>query len=297
MTPVEPLSRSAQTPAERLVAQAASVPPRPIDRAGWDEVASLAALRPRRDWRLVPAFIAAVGVGAALVLVLQPSPAPSPVQFVASPGAKWSQQRPDEVQLTQGQLRLAHASPRLVRVVTPHVQVEARRSRFLAEVITAGTSIVVEEGEVIVRAGGETRTLRKGESLVWPPAPTIPAGLLESEAPAASTCEQAGPERHDCLEREALGATLDAQAALYELGVLEAARGRPDAAIAAWQRSLDRFPDGVLHPEVRLRLLVELVRARRFADAARVAAEFERRCTADPRLDDVRLLEARLPRE
>ena len=65
--------------------------------------------------------------------------------------------------------------------------------------------------------------------------------------------------------------------------MLEAKAGRSDGAIDAWRQSLKRFPDGVLHPEVRLALLVELVRARRFAEAEVVAREFEVACADDPR--------------
>lgn len=298
MSPLQPLSQSAATPAEQLVARAASVAPGAVDLARWDEVVALAALRRQSRWRLVPAFVASVALGAALVLVLRPAPPPPPrVELVASPGTSWSQVSTQAVALRSGQLRVARASPERVRIETPHAVLEASRARFLAEVIASGTSLVVEEGEVVLRAGAETRVVHAGESLVWPPAPVIPAALLEAApGPTETQCASAGSARRSCLEAEARASTLDAQAALFELGSLESSAGRSGAAIDAWRESLRRFPDGVLHPEVRLKLLVELVRARRFEEAGTAAAEFERACATDARLEDVRALAATLPR-
>ncbi len=74
---------------------------------------------------------------------------------------------------------------------------------------------------------------------------------------------------------------------LYELGVLELKQGNRADALAAWTTSLSRFPSGVLHPEVRLALLVELTKERRFTEALSVARAFETACADDPRLGDV----------
>jgi hypothetical protein len=52
----------------------------------------------------------------------------------------------------------------------------------------------------------------------------------------------------------------------------------------------------VLHPEVRLALLTELVRSGHNDEALREAAEFERLCPRDGRLADVRKLAAELTR-
>lgn len=292
-----PLSRTATTEAETLIARAASVKPKPVDLAQWDEVVALAAVRPRRDWRLVPAFAVSLALGLGLVFLATPKREPLPaVQLVASSDAKWTQQSASLVVLTRGRMRVNEPSPVLVRLETPHVTLEAQRSRFLAEVIASGTSLVVEEGEVILRAGSVTRVVRAGESLVWPPAPTIPQALMENApAPAEARCANAGSGRRDCLATEALGSSLEAQAALYELGALEASEGHVEAAISAWEQSLARFPDGVLHPEVRLKLLVELVRARRFSEAAKVADGFEQAASGDPRVEDVVSLRRRLP--
>lgn len=294
-TRLEPLVKTARTDAERLVARAAEVPPATVDLAAWDELVAVAATRPRRDWRLVPAFLASVAAGVVLVTGAFPGRAPvEVVELVVSADTRWSHEQAGVVRLTAGQLRVGRAAGRKVRVETPHVVLEATRSRFLAEVVASGTSLLVEEGEVTVRAGGQVRVVRAGEALVWPPLPEIPAALLEEHALAARCVGPDVVARRACLEAEALGATLEAQAALFELGALESTAGHSARAVAAWEASLARFPDGVLHPEVRLKLLVELVRARRFADASSVAAQFEQECAGDARLEDVRALAATL---
>lgn len=300
MTPFPPLSQTAATEAERLVAHAASVTARPIDKASWDELMARAAMQPRRDGRLIPAFLVAVAVGVAVVLLVAgegprssrgESRDPPGVQLIASAGAKWTQLSPSTVTLSTGRLAMTKAEPMPVRIETPHAVIEARMSRFLAEVIRSGTALSVDEGEVVLRSGSVTRVVRAGEALVWPPAPQIPARLLETAAVAEPRCAGSPDgERRGCLQAEAAASSLDAQAALYELGVLEAKSGRSESAIEAWQQSLTRFPEGVLHPEVRLALLVELVRARRFAEAEVVAREFETACPDDPRRGEVATL-------
>lgn len=294
---LEPVAKNPATEAERLIALAATVPPREVDRARFDELLAVAAAPPRRDWRLVPAFAASIALGALVVSVLRPAapPPPPPVELVASADARWTQASASVVSLSTGQLRVARPSTQPVRIETPHVVLEATLARFLAEVTSTGTTLHVDEGEVVLRAGSERRVVRAGEEVVWPPAPVIPAALLEPAVGSTEArCASAGEGRRSCLEAEAGESSLDAQAALFELGALEAQAGRSREAVAAWQRSLERFPDGVLHPEVRLRLLVELVRARRFSDAAEVAAAFEAHCADDARLADVRALAANL---
>ncbi len=297
MTNFPPLSKTATTEAEQLVARAASVTPRPIDAASWDEVVARSAMRPTRDARLIPAFMLAVAAGVGVVLLISrpaPLPAAQPgLQLVASAGTKWKQSSPTTVVLSAGRMSMVRAGE--VRIETPHATIEAHQSRFLAEVISSGTSLIVEEGEVVLRAGSITRIVRAGESLLWPPSPEIPARLLETPPVVEERCSTSPVgERRGCLEAEAATSSLDAQAALYELGVLEAKSGRSERAIDAWNQSLRRFPEGVLHPEVRLALLVELVRARRFAEAEIAAQAFEKACADDPRRAEVGTLRALL---
>lgn len=284
--------------AARLFALAASTPAAQVDLRGWDDVVRAASSR--RDWRLVPAFGASLVAGALLVVALRPSPPAAPAKeapvLVASANALWATQPSGVVRLEAGRLSVQRATSARVVLQTPHATIEASGARFLAEVTAGGTTLVVEEGEAVLRARDTTRQVRAGETLVWPPAPTIPAPLTTSTAPASTVCADPTVSRLDCLRAEAKGEGLTAQAALYELGVFEAKRGNRDDALAAWTASLSRFPDGVLHPEVRLALLVELVQARRFTEAAAVAQGFEAACADDPRVGDVRRLRESLAR-
>lgn len=293
--------RDGGSDAARLVSLVAGVAPRPVDRASWDDVLARAAA-PRRDWRLVPAFAVSVLAGALLVVagraVMAPEPAAPPAAMAhtspvltPSPGARFSHGPSERVVLTEGRLAIAALGPAAVHLETPQVQLEAHHARFLAEVIQGGTRVSVEEGEVVVRTPAGAQTLVAGESTVWPPAPEIPEALLAEPVDAAPSCAEAtGAARLECLAVEGQRQGLEAQAALYELGALEARAGHPAQAEAAFRASLERFPEGVLHPEVRLALLVELIRGRRFADAVREAEDFERQCPGDPRVGDVAAL-------
>lgn len=287
--------------AARVVSLVAAVEPRPVDRATWDDVLARAAA-PRRDWRLLPAFALSVLTGALLVVAARAVTAPPPAApatpmaqaapvLTPAPGARFSHGPSEQVVLTEGRLAIAAVGPAAVRLETPHVQVEAHHARFLAEVIQGGTRVSVEEGEVVVRTPAGAQTLFAGESTVWPPAPEIPEALLAEPVDAAPSCGEAtGAARLECLAVEGQRQGLEAQAALYELGALEARAGHPARAEVAFRASLERFPEGVLHPEVRLALLVELIRGRRFADAVREAEDFERQCPGDPRVGDVAAL-------
>lgn len=272
-----PIAKNPTSDAEKAIALTASIQPRAVDPRTFDELIAQAAVSPRRDWRLVPAFAIAALAGALLVLAWPRTAPVTPAELVATAGSNWSQSA-GVVKLESGRISVGRAGDAVVRLETPHVSLEARHSRFLAEVTAAGTSLVVEEGEVVLRAGTLTRVVKAGEALVWPPTPEIPSALLETSAPTAPKCDEVS-DRHACLENEAKGSTLDAQAALFELGTLE-----------SLNESLQRFPDGVLHPEVRLRRLVLLVKARRFEEARAAAREFEQACPMDARLTEVRAL-------
>ncbi|MDP3238346.1 MAG: tetratricopeptide repeat protein [Myxococcales bacterium] len=292
MDELRPWSES-KDEASRLVGLAASIEAAPVDLSRWDDV--VRATKQRRDWRLVPAFAASLAAGIVLVLWLKPAPnvvvpTPEAPVLVASANATWQQQPSGVVRLDAGRLSVQRVTSGRVVLETPHATLDATRARFLAEVTAGGTTLIVQEGEVVLRTKTETRVVKAGETLVWPPTPTIPAPLSAVAAPSTSVCDEATGSRLDCLRVEAQGDGLTAQAALYELGVLELKQGNASDALAAWTTSLARFPEGVLHPEVRLALLVELTKARRFTEAVVVARAFEAVCSADPRLTDVQAL-------
>jgi hypothetical protein len=283
----------AKTPAERVIAAAASVAPQPMRSDGWDDVMALAVTRQQSVTRLVPAFVLSVALGIALVMLSRPVPvAPTGTIAHASAGTRWSSVAPDEVVLQSGRLSVATPSGAPLRVRTPDAVLDVTRCSFLAEVVAGGTTIWVEQGELILRANDTVRVVHAGESLTWPPSPEIPGPLLQLPPATDSRCATLAPgPRRACLQTEAAGSSLEAQAALYELGTFETSQGQLDAGLRAWRESLDRFPEGVLHPEVRLALLIELVKARRFADARDAARDFETHCAGDPRLGDVKSLQ------
>lgn len=288
---------SAITDAEKLIAAAATVGPRPIRHDDWDSVMERALIRPPSPWRHAIPFALSLAVGIAVVLVLRPAPppAPRPAELVATAGAKWTHVAPDEVSLQSGRLAVSKPGEAPLRVQTPDAVLETMKSRFLAEVTSNGTTVVVEEGEVVVRTRSERHVVRAGESFTWPPPPVIPQQLLDTPTASGSPCAP-GAEHLTCLSAEANGDGLDAQAALYELGALQVRNGDRSGALATWQRSLDRFPAGVLEPEVRVARLVELVRARKIVDAIAEAKAFEVAFPGDARVGDVQRLRVSLER-
>lgn len=288
----------AETDAQKVIALAAAVPPRALARDGWDEVMERAVMHPPARLRTIPAFALSVALGVVAVLVLRPTPppaaAPRPAELVAHANARWTQVAPGEISLQAGRLAVSKPGDVPIRVQTPHAVLETVRSRFLAEVTGDGTVIVVEEGEVVVRMRDQQRVVRAGESFVWP-APVIPADLLEV-APTGSKCAGALGDQLACLRAESTGSGLDAQAASYELGVLEARGGNSAGALETWRSALDRFPGGVLEPEVRLAIIVELVRAHRHREAVTAARAFEARFPGDARVGEVRALRESIER-
>jgi hypothetical protein len=281
-----PWARSAEVPPEEAAAAAAvkravEIPPRPVElSAGWDGVLER-AMKPERSpgrWLVVAvpvALLLAVSVKATLAV----RPHDEAPALVASTAARWDSGADGGVQLTAGRLETTRRVA--MTLESPQVTLWTDASRFAAEVVAEGTRVTVFEGEVFVRSGGEVRTLRAGESGLWPVTPPLPKAL-ELNAPPPSSC---GDDA--CLEAAAQGEELGAEVALFELGRLAARSGDDAAALAHWQRSLARFPDGVFTPELRLSVLGALTRQRRFTEAAAVAREFEQRYPDDPRVPDV----------
>lgn len=294
MTPMESLQKTASTPTEQLIALAASVPPRQVDLSSWDLLEARSSLETRWRPALWLGFCAAVALGWGLGLLMKHRPAAAHevtgVELVASPDAQWVQDTAGTVSLKAGRLVASRVGDALIRLETPHVSMQAHRSRFLAEVVAGGTFLSVEEGEVVVRVGEAIHHVRAGQSLLWPPSPEIPPQLLQQAAPETNCSEGSEGGLVDCLKAEASGSSLGAQAALFELGSLQVRSGHSSDAIEVWRQSLQRFPTGVLHPEVRVALLVELIRSRRFAEAEHVAREFELTCPDDPRREGVAIL-------
>ena len=126
------------------------------------------------------------------------------------------------------------------------------------------------------------------------PSPSLPSALaLPRQTPERCT-DESGPSRRSCLWTQGDQPGLIAQAALFELGLFEMQEGNGAAAVVAWERSLDRFPDGVLAPEARLGMLAELTRQHRYAEAIAVARAFEDHSRSDPRAAEVAKFRAQL---
>ncbi len=284
--------------AAKLVAQVAELPPKPVSAAPFDGALAVAT---RRSSRLVPALVAAAA--AAMVAVVgvvawqRAHPLGITEVLVASNGARWSTPAPGSLRLDSGRLELTHALRHPVKLQTPQVTIEAREARFAAEVTGQGTSVTLFEGALVVKSGDASVSLAPGETRSWAATPAISPSLVPpaEAASAVESCSGANESgREACLEREASGSGLSAEAALYELGLYRARAGRVDQAVAAWDESLRRFPDGVLAPEAHLSMLVQLTQGRRFARATSVAKDFEARFPDDPRRAEVAALRAQL---
>jgi hypothetical protein len=286
---------SAHTQAEQVIATAASVEPRALDRGTWDEITQRALSRRPSMLQLVPAFAVSALVGVVLVLALRPqvppSPTPRAAELVTTAGARWALLSAEEVSLESGRLTVLRANGSRLRIRTPDAVLESANARFLAEVFGATTSITVEEGEVVVRTEAGSRTLVAKEALRWTSAPVIPATLVAGAPSADGACHGLENDaQRRCLEAEASGDSLEAQAALYELASLQVRTGESESAVVVLRQSLERFPSGVLDPEVRVALTLELVKLERYPEAQRAARDFTRLYPSDPRVLDVEAL-------
>jgi hypothetical protein len=289
-------SDPAEARAAELVEHASKVTPRQVDvGTGWDNIIDRAMRTPKG--RPVP--LAAVAIAALLLVggfqlvVRQGVVGNFAPRVVASQGAQWHREGDGALILSLGRIEISRPHGQVV-LHTPHVTVVAVNARFLADTTTSATRIEVYEGEVIVRHDDSGVVVRPGESRLWPDAPEVPTALQPPATPPETCTEQEGPDRRTCLWQQVDRQGLVAQAALYELGLFELKEGDGRAAANAWKRSLDRFPEGVLAPEVRLSLLGELVREKRFSEAAAVARDFEKASADDPRAKDVAKFRAEL---
>jgi hypothetical protein len=231
------------------------------------------------------------------VAVQVPSPSPAPLKekapvrdetLAAASGAKWSRSAEGTVQLDQGRLELKASVAEPSKVKTREVSVATTDARYAMEATQAGTSVWVFQGSVEVSTRGGVVVVRAGENKQFSTA-QVPSALepmpLDQASPSCARLSLEG--RLSCLDHEAAGEGMRAQAALYEKAYLQANAGRTAAAEETLKGSLQRFPRGVLHPEVRIALMWVLVAQRRYEDAEAVAGGFLSACADDPRYADV----------
>lgn len=287
------LIEAPSTPADRVVARAAEVRPNALSAGGWAAVMKRASQPRVLPLIALSAASIAAGIGISMMAARPTTTPPAQQRRIpevqAEAGAAWGRTSDDELRLTKGRLQInREGSTRLTLLATDDVAIQTSRSRFLAEVTDDGVSIFVQDGEVQVRTRTGVKTIKTGEKFVWPPLPEIPsqlvAGTIDSEC-------MDRPDQLGCLEAlTGSSDALEAEVSLFELGLLRSKQGDREGALNAWRDSLNRFPEGSLHPEVRLAMLLELIRARRFHDATRVAREFESSCVDDPRRAQVEQL-------
>ena len=286
----------AEARAAELVEHAAKVPPRQVNvGAGWDAIIDRAMKAPRS--RPFPVAAAVLGalllVGGAQIVLRQGMVGNFAPRVVASQGAQWHREGDGALILALGRLEVSRPHGQVV-LHSPHVTVVAVNARFLADTTAAATRIEVYEGEVFVRHDDSGVVVRPGERRTWPEGPEVPRALVLPPAAPERCPDDRGPERRACLWNQGEQPGLIAQAALFELGLFELQEGNASLAEVAWKKSLERFPDGVLAPEVRLSLLGELTRQKRFGEAAGVARDFEKAWAKDPRTAEVTRFRAQL---
>lgn len=286
----------AELRAAELVELAAKVPPRQVDvGTGWDAIIDRAMRAPRgRPLPLAAIAIAALLlVGGAQLIVRQGVVGNFAPRVVASQGAQWHREGDGALILTMGRIEISRPKGQVV-LHSPHVTVIAVNARFLADTTAAATRIEVYEGEVIVRHDDSGVVVRPGDARIWPDAPDLPKSLVPPATPPERCADELGNQRRACLWQQIEMPGLVAQAALFELGVFELREGNTGMAEVAWKKSLERFPEGVLAPEVRLSLLGELHRQKRFGEAAALAREFEKASPEDPRTPELAKFRAQL---
>jgi hypothetical protein len=267
---------------------AAQILPRAVHAGDWEAVL-LRAARQDRSWPVLAVVAITMLVAVAAGLGWQRYTKP---ELSASPEAR-VEMRDGNTVLAWGRLEITTSRP--MSLTTPHLEDLTVSGRVAADVDAATTRIDVYEGVAQVRIGSELVELRAGQSGVWPTTPALPASLRELTSPAPGACdERPEAERLDCLVASSNGTGLSAQVALFQRASMPGLD--PDAAQLLWRESLVRFPAGVLHPEVRLSLLRQLVEARQFDAAVREALAFEQACAWDPRIPDVRALRLALER-
>jgi hypothetical protein len=286
----------AEQRAAELVELAAKVPPRQVDvGTGWDAIIDRAMRTPRGRPLPLSAFAIAalLVVGGLQFVVRQGTVGNFAPRVVASQGAQWHREGDGALILTLGRLEISRPKGQVI-LHSPHVTVIAVNARFLADTTSAATRIEVYEGEVIVRHEDSGVVVQPGDSRIWPDAPAMPQALVPPSMPPERCADELGIQRRACLWQQIEMPGLVAQAALFELGVFELKEGNDKMAEVAWKKSLERFPEGVLAPEVRLSLLGELHKQKRFTEAAEMAREFEKASPEDPRTPELAKFRAQL---
>lgn len=250
---------------------------------------AVAAAQPAGNRWVLKGFVLCVScvIGAIVVSPLLTTP---PAEVQPSQSAQW-QREGDAVKLQRGQVRL---QPRVkLAVATPQLQAVVHNAVALFDVSADATVVAVESGEVAWRTPRKNGVLKAGERMTVKSMP--PAMLkLAAAVPAVDGCAQ-GADYEPCLSREAEGAGLTAETALYALALLAHERGELTRAIDLFRGYGERFPSGVFAPEASIGLMVDLKQDGK-PDAARAeAGRFSSRFADEPRAADVARWSEQIP--
>ena len=254
--------------------------PAPLARARHDALfrAAVDRVHGRRPApRLVQAlaFATACLLGAVLTFgVFERLMAPS---LTAAPGAVYTLDG-RTLTIVSGHVEVAARRPLTVRAGGYELFVQNARVAF--DVTAQGAVVLVERGEVVQRDADGRRVLRAGDRLE-------PAAPLELPAAHSEAC---APGADGCLTALAEGSGLEAETALYELGLSAHERGDAAAALARFTEHQRRFPDGVLAPEASIGVMLSHTALKNRAAAAVEARRFVERFPEDPRVARVRSL-------
>lgn len=218
--------------------------------------------RPWHQRRLVLAttFVVCVVLGAGLTKQVLLATAPPPgARLQLSPDARHAALTRDSVELSAGRLTVRTVTPFTVR--TPRFEVVLARGAAAFEVIEGRSEVELFEGEGLARVEGRTVSLRVGEPLRSGGGDA--ASSAAPEPPPDARCHGAT----DCLEEVAQSDELSAQTALVRLGLNALAQGQFEHARRLSQTALERFPQSVLEPEMRLVRLQSLAQLGRDPEA------------------------------
>jgi hypothetical protein len=142
-------------------------------------------------------------------------------------------------------------------IATPDAEVEVRGTRFEvslapeAEGSDCGfpvrTHVSVDEGVVVVRAGGREARVAAGEQ--WPVCAPLPAARASTPAPAARVSAPAHHRSHKLAATAS--STLAEQNDLFAAALAAGRRGDAREAVYWLDRLLERYPDGPMAGSAR----------------------------------------------
>jgi hypothetical protein len=283
MTP--PRLREGADHRARLLDAAAAVPPFDDRARARLRRQVLARLHPTRSRGLVLglAFATSLCVGVVVTGAVLRARTPGEATTIELSAGAVSHRVPGGgLELSAGTARVKTSTP--LPVLTPELEVVVRSGSVAVAVEQGRSEVDVFEGSTAVRRQGQQLSLNAGQR-VSSDDPRLLAPL-EVRAPPADE----GACDLPCLERAAVGDDVRAQTALLRLALDALAAEHWARATELTQRSLTRFPSGVLEPEVHLVALEAARHERREGDARREASWYLEHASSSPQAPQVALV-------